>query len=101
MIKVLYVGVGEDPVVREVNPTLDDFQALVGGGYIQMVPYEGVDLVLDEEGKLKGLPPNRPLWGGMDMAHGAFFFVRHDEEGEAASLLDDDIRRLKREFTRV
>lgn len=47
------------------TPTLEDMQAAIGGGHIQLVPYfetfRGVECVAicDEEGKHKGMPVNR------------------------------------------
>jgi hypothetical protein len=101
-IRVLVVPVGQPPEVQEYEKLdLAQMQALVGGGYIQMVPYLGgdVDLVCDEEGKLKDLEPNRPLWGGHDYAYGQFFFVGGaDDEGESTSLTDEQITKLTVEF---
>lgn len=101
MIKILVVPVDGAPEVQEHETLpLKKMQELVGGGYIQMVPYLGgnVSLVCDEEGKFNGAKPNRPLWGGDDYAYGPIFFVGDDEEGESASLTDEQIAKLKVEF---
>jgi hypothetical protein len=93
-IKVIKVPVDRDPMVVEIQPTLADMSQLVGG-YIEIVSVgDGLDLCLNEEGKLLGLPMNFSIFGGQDVVAGDCFFLRHDEEGEAASVTDDDIRKL-------
>lgn len=97
-VTVLVVPVGKPPETREIEPTLEAMQALVGG-FIQMVPYiEGVDLVCNEEGKLNGMPANRPIFGGADIAMGTFFFCRRTRGGKAASVTAADVARLRKEF---
>jgi hypothetical protein len=41
--------------------TLEQMKAAIGGGYVEAVPFgdTGATLLVDEEGKLKGLPFNR------------------------------------------
>lgn len=67
--KILYFEVGKAPVVIELEEdSLSYFQNLVGG-YIETVnvlskdcnPNIGVDIILNEEGKLIDLPINKPL----------------------------------------
>ncbi len=86
-------------VVTLDPPSLTVMQKIVNG-YIQMIPYlDGrVDLVCNEEGKFDGSTPNRVIFSGSDLVHGPFFFVRHDAQGETASLTDDDIVALLAEF---
>lgn len=54
-IKVLFVGVGKAPEVREIEPTLYDYQMLVGGDKprsIQSLPLApGLVAYMDEEGR--------------------------------------------------
>jgi hypothetical protein len=98
-IKVISIPVGSDPMVVEIPPTLEAMQALVGGvdggcDLIQVVPlHDGLELVCDEEDKLKGLPLHLRLFGGQDFVAGDCFLVRHDDEGEAASVTPADVAR--------
>ncbi len=95
-IKVIRIPVGSDPLVVEVAPSLESLQALVGGGYIQIVPIgrDGLELVCDEEGKMKGFPLNVSIFGGQDVVAGPAFLMRHDRKGEPASVTDADIARF-------
>lgn len=94
-IKVIRLPFDSDPLVVEVDPTLTALQALVGGGYIEIVPVgrDGLELVCDEEGKLKGLPLNVAIFGGQDVVAGDAFLMRHDRKGEPASVTDADVAR--------
>jgi len=50
------------PTVTEMlerRPTLEEAKRVIGGGYIQMITLpNGDQLLLDEDGKFKGLPVN-------------------------------------------
>jgi len=42
------------------NPTFDKIKELIGGGYVQIIPIGGgIVLAADEDGNMKGLPPNK------------------------------------------
>ena len=59
-IKAIYKRVGFDPVEVEIPNELDHFQRMVGG-YIETVPwyfYNGMVMIVDEEGKIDRRPPN-------------------------------------------
>lgn len=74
-MEVIYCKVGEPAKLVEVDGTLEDFQKMVGG-HIEVVSYEGISglvYVLNEEGKLEGLKPNKSIFGGNDMIVGDFF----------------------------
>lgn len=104
--KIILFPVGGMGVVEEVDLTLANMQAMVGGGSIQMVPYRlngerraHIELVCNEDGKSNGLEPNRPAWGGTDLIFGPFFFVgAGDDEGVSTGLSDDQIAALRAEF---
>ena len=77
-MKVLVIECSKQPVVKEIDNTLAAMQQVVDG-YIQMVfpwPNE-VALICNEEGKLMGLPLNRPLFDDegnlVDLIVGTFF----------------------------
>lgn len=61
-MKILVVDPTKEPYEKEIQGTLEEMQAIVGG-YIQAVyPFEDpVAVVCNEEGKLMGLPCNRLL----------------------------------------
>jgi predicted amidohydrolase len=88
--------------VREIGTELKDLQAVVGG-YIECVyPYDdNICLVCDEEGKLKGLQPNRFLYDNegvwYDVIAGTFFLCG-TEDDHFISLTDEQIERYVRIF---
>jgi hypothetical protein len=93
-IKVIKIPVGSDPMVVQIPNTLEAMSDLVGG-YIETVGLgDGLDLCLNEEGKLLGLPPNVALFGGQDVVAGDCFLLRHDEEGESISVTPEDINKF-------
>ena len=57
LIKILLKKVGKDPEVIEIRNTLEEKQRLVGG-LIEVIPYDDLLLICNEEGKLLNLPPN-------------------------------------------
>ena len=59
---ILVVEPDKVPYPKEINGTLEEMQQIVGG-YIQaMFPFpDKVALICNQEGKIQGLPPNRPL----------------------------------------
>ena len=61
-MKILVVEPMKEPYEKEIQGTLEEMQAIVGG-YIQAVyPFEDpVAVVCNDEGKLMGLPYNRLL----------------------------------------
>ena len=84
---------------------LEEMQQLVGG-YIQAVyPFEEpVALVMNEEGKLLGLPYNRPLFGEdgkpYDLICGTFFVAGVGEEN-FISLTDRQIQKYREIYDNV
>jgi Domain of unknown function (DUF3846) len=95
-MKVVVKEVNKPMEVKEIENTLEDAQALVGG-YIEIVRLpEGILLVLNEEGKLQGLEANFKL--GNDMIVGDVFFTKSDEEGDFVTLSDMEIALVKSWF---
>ena len=84
MLKVLVIRPNEIPKVEWIENNLDSFQEVVGG-YIECVyPFrDNVCLICNEEGKLNGSLPNRPLFDEngdvYDIIFGTFFIVRNDD----------------------
>ena len=80
-MRVVYLKVGRQPVVKDIDGSLESMQELVGG-YIQSVPLSyNTALVCDEDGRLKGRPVNRVAFtddGDMiDLIRGDFFRTVH------------------------
>lgn len=95
-IKCLLVKPNEEPEVVEVENTLKALQGIVNG-YIQAVPLSKTsDLICNEEGKLLGLEPNRPV--GDDLIMGNFIIVGNDGSGEFVSLSEENIEKYKSKF---
>lgn len=99
-MRIIYVPVGGYPEEREIDGSLESMQKLVGG-YIETVPHEKVPMclyILNEEGKIMGLPPNRLIYHGTDVICGNFFLagMGENDEGEAdiVSLTQDQIDEL-------
>jgi hypothetical protein len=84
--------------VREIGSKLEDLQAVVGGLIECVSPWEdNICLVCNEEGKIRNLPWNRLLRGAnlqvLDIIAGTFFLCSTDDEGEFASLTDEQIEK--------
>ena len=104
-MKVLVVEPKKKPYPAEIDGSLEAMQAMVGG-YIQAVyPFEEyVALICNEEGKLMGLPFNRPLIDldtgiAYDMIAGTFFLCAVPPESDHfESLSDEQIERYTRYY---
>ena len=81
--------------IEEIENTLEAKQKFVEG-YIQCIRLTNeIDIVLNDEGKLDGLPLNR-VWKSadesvLDIIVGNVLACRHDEEGNFTSILESDI----------
>ena len=84
-MKILVVEPMKEPYEKEIQGTLEEMQAIVGG-YIQAVyPFEDpVAVACNDEGKLMGLPYNRLLKDDTgrpyDVLCGTFFVAGLGEE---------------------
>ena len=97
-MKVLVVEPQKPCRVQEIE-SLADMQQLVGGDIEAVYPFqEPVALVCNSEGKLLGLPMNRPLldkdYLPYDIIRGTFFVAGLGQE-DFISLTDEQIRRYK------
>ena len=97
-MKVLVVEPQKPCRVQEIE-SLADMQQLVGGDIEAVYPFqEPVALVCNSDGKLLGLPMNRPLldkdYLPYDIIRGTFFVAGLGQE-EFISLTDEQIQRYK------
>ena len=99
MMKIVVKNPNEAAEVREVEALeLRTMQEIVGG-YVQMLPVEGIDVDLwcNEEGKLEGREPNIAIAGPegvFDIVVGTAFFAEGDDEGDEVGLGDDKVEML-------
>lgn len=108
-IKVIKVEPKKEPEVVMLNNEYKDLSAAVGG-LIQMVyPYsDKVGLMLNDEGKLLGMEPNRSLKdedGNIyDVIAGTFYVVGLDEENFGSlseELIEKYIKKFKQPYLYV
>ena len=101
-IKAIMVEPNKRPCTVELSNDLDSLQKAVSigapeQGLIEFVYLEdNVSLLLNEEGKLIGLEPNRRL--GDDILCGVFYIVAENDEGELISLTEAQQERYSKMF---
>ena len=96
MLRVVVIEPGLPAEIQEVNHDLASLQSLVGG-YIEHVSFkDDIGFLINEEGKLMGLPPNRINYYG-DILVGTVVIVKTCE-GEFCSLAEDEAERLRMMF---
>ena len=98
MITILKIAPGHKPERVTIPHTLEAMQKVVGGTIEVIYPYDDpVALVCNDEGKLMGLPLNRPVRdletrAILDIIAGTFFLCSLSED-EFASLNKEQIER--------
>lgn len=101
-IKVLMVEPHQEPRMVELDNDLDALQKAVSigadeQGLIELLYLEdNVSILCNEEGKLIGFEPNRRL--GRDILCGVFYVVAEDEQGNLASLTEEQQDRYAQMF---
>ena len=101
-IKVLMVEPGKNPIETELSNDLDSLQKAVSincdyQGLIELIYVEaGVLILANEEGKLNGMEGNRKF--GYDILCGVFYVCSEDDEGNLASLSDENMAKYKSRF---
>lgn len=94
-IRVLIVEPGKEPYEARIENTLGTLQSIVNG-YIEMIQMEsGVDLIINDEGKLMNLPFNRYITGNMLVGT---IIVTGIKNGETISLSSELIEKYKKYF---
>ena len=101
-IKALMIEPRKRPCVVELGNDLDSLQKAVslGADYQGLIEFvyleDNVSILLNEEGKLIGLPPNRHFYD--DILCGVFYVVAEDDEGNLISLSPAQQDRYLRKF---
>lgn len=77
-MRVIFKEPGKDAEIRYIENSLEALQSLVGG-WIEHVSFiDGVGLIVNEEGKLRGMSPNFEY--GWDVVVGSAIFVGETDE---------------------
>lgn len=104
MMKVLYIQAGKKPQVIEIRHTLSEMQRLVGGTISSFMPFnDGSVIILNDNGKIDGLPLNRAVYDKngeiADIIAGDFFICyAAPDSSEFSSLPDELIRKYSELF---
>ena len=102
MIRVLMIEPGKPPEMREISDTLKSMQEVVGGWIEEYMPFDDdVALVVNEEGKINGLPLNRAIRSEdgslQDIIAGPFFICSAPVESESYQSLTPEMEKKYRE----
>ena len=105
-LEVLYIEPGKEPRMVAIEDRLEAMQKLVGGLIQEYMPYEDeVGLIVNEEGKLRGLELNRAIRDGdgriIDIIAGPFFITYAPFESEKFLNLPEDLKEKYREKFRT
>lgn len=86
-MKAIIKEVGKNPQIKEIENDLTTLQGLVDG-YIEVISAGGgIALIVNEEGKIYGLPVNFKI--GNDAIVGNAVFVAYGNDGEFTDLSED------------
>lgn len=97
-LRIVFKEVGKNPKVKFIDNTLEAKQKLVGG-LIEVIPYNDLLLVCNEEGKILNLPANVVF--DYDYIAGNCFVVGDDYfNGDFKSLTQEEILRAKEDLIR-
>ena len=99
-MRIIVVEPQMKPTIRHINGSLASMQDVVGGTIQAMYPYDdAVALVVNDEGKVLGLPMNRALRDDdgevYDIVCGTFFICGLSEDS-FTSLTDEQLQRFMR-----
>ena len=98
-IKIMIKEPNKEPYIKEIEDTLENLQAIVGGliDCVEMPGVRNVDIYFDDEGLLKHKPGNIWLAGTGDCIKGTCYMVGFDpKEGENISLTYTQIKQCER-----
>ena len=94
-IQIVLKKPGFEPVKMRVENSLANLQALVDGPIEVIAIDDGILMIVNEEGKLRGLAPN--FMYGKDMIVGTAFFCGLDED-EFVDLSDENAYDIMMQF---
>ncbi|WP_317854490.1 DUF3846 domain-containing protein [Chakrabartyella piscis] len=98
-MKILKVEVGKEPYMKEIESDLKLLQNEVEGLIEPIYMDDGNLIIVNEEGKINGMEPNRWL-GDVDIICGPFFVCGDDGE-EFVSLSEENIEKYKEMFLEI
>ena len=108
-IKVLMVKALEEPRETVLQNDLDSLQKAVSieADYQGLIEIIGIDddvcILCNEEGKINGLPLNRPLRDDegniYDIIAGVFYVTGEDDDGNLTSLSPEMMEKYRKEFS--
>lgn len=98
-IKVVIVEAGKLPATQYIGNDLKSMQEVVGGYIEEVMLDDGTVLICNEEGKLRGLKPNRRV--GNDIIAGTFFIAGDDGSEDLVSLTDEQIKQYAECFQEI
>lgn len=98
-MRVIMMEVLKPAEVKEIDGSLEGMQAIVGGSIELYCPFkEHVGIIVNEEGKILGLPENRMVSDNgkiIDILCGPAFIVNLDsEDGNFTDVTDEQIKLL-------
>ena len=101
-IRVLMIEPEKPPEMREISDTLKSMQEAVGGWIEEYMPFDDdVALVVNEEGKINGLPLNRAIRSEdgslQDIIAGPFFICSAPVESESYQSLTPEMEKKYKE----
>lgn len=101
-IKVLIVETGREPYTAEIEAGLSSLQKIIGGTIQAVYPFiDEVAVIVHDEGKLIGLPWNRPMYDEegriYDILVGTFLVVGLTED-DFGSLSTEMIQKYTKVF---
>ena len=104
-MNIIVKKVGEEPIVKEIEKLeLNDMQDMVGGLIECLHVGNGVDMWLNDCGKIWDMPINvllgveEPERQIIDSIHGDIFFASGTDEGETVGLTDEQVGYVMRKF---
>lgn len=105
-IQVVIVEPFRKPYTKTIKNELKAMNEIVDG-YIEIIPMGYTDtgtnliITLNEEGKLRGMTPNRFIMGsrGGDLIVGPFFVSASNMEGDNVSLTDTQAEKIIKQFS--
>ena len=104
-MKILKLDPGIQPIIMEIEDSLEAMQAIVNGHIQAIYPFvDTVALICNEEGKLLGLPYNRTLRADdtgqiYDIICGTCFLCGAPEDSDTfTSLTKEQLERYKEYF---